>query len=1060
MSSRNCDNSYLHKKERKEKMNFENVKVSVVNEIIPTYAAAEHEDLPMFAENRHHQRSSGNPYPNKVIIRARNQKKEDKEYTIIYLENEYVKIGIMPEIGGRVFSALDKKTGYDFFYKQHVIKPSFIGVFGAWISGGVEFNFPFHHRPSTFMPVDYDIEYGDDGSATVWLSEHDPMDRMKGLVGIRLEPGKSIFETRVKLANRTPLRHSFLWWENTAVPVNTDYELFFPSDVNHVYFHYRRSVASFPIAYGNYNGFKFDKEGTDISKHKNTYHSTSYFSASSEYDFFGGYDNGKKCGVVHVADHHIATGKKMFTWGYNQLSRSWGGALTDTDGAYCELMAGSYTNNQPDFSWIEPYETKCFSQYWYPIAALGAATYANTSAAIRVESGSLKVQVTSPIENAEIVLKSEGKVVFTTTANLVPGDVVEYKTPEFNDKEYEIKIGRIVYYKKEDKPNTREGVFFPEVPYPGELDTAEKRYLAGVHFKQYRCVKESPKEYFESALELDPDYTPALIALGEHYCTVGEYDSAVKMLEKAMTLLTKYNFHPESGKTSYLLGMAYLGLGEKDKAYDHFFAATWNEAYVSCGMTRIACIDGQRGEYDRMLEHSEKALSHNTENVLALALSAAAELKLGNRDAALARLDRILKNDPLNHVARYVKVMAGAMTEEEFYAKLSSSPSQTCLDVAFDLMSAGFDKEAEALLRGVKTCTDDVAPTIKYFLGESVEGTNKHKTFPFRFEEIAILESGNDESSKYLLGCLHYAARRYEKAAELWKQCTGWEALRNMAVYSWRIDDRAAAFDYLDRALEQNPKCEQLIFEIAYLMNKNGDDPKAVVARLEKMVGDYVDAREDICTEWALAYNRMGEYEKALEILGCRDFLPCEGGETALAQQYIDAWKEIGKRAYDAKDYDTAISAFRTGQVLPDNLQAGLWQDSVMVPMKYYEALCLEKLGRGDEAISIYEYIADFYVDFFSNMQMPELPCYMALSYVKMGEEQTARKLIVEYLDRWKHEMNRVTTGYFGETPFFISYMNTDAAGERKEYYTRLINMGNKVLNALNLNKTEELKLG
>ena len=137
-----------------------------------------------------------------------------------------------------------------------------------------------------------------------------------------------------------------------------------------------------------------------------------------------------------------------------------------------------------------------------------------------------------------------------------------------------------------------------------------------------------------------------------------------------------------------------------------------------------------------------------------------------------------------------------------------------------------------------------------------------------------------------------------------------------------------------------------------------------------------------------------------------------------------------------------------------------MWQDSVLVPNKYYEALCLEKLGENDKAKEIYAYIADFYIDFFSNMQMPELPCYMALSLIKLGKEEDARKLITDYLAIWKHQMNRTTTGYFGETPFFIAYMNTDAAGERKEYYSRLIAYANKVINAMNLKKTEELKLG
>ena len=216
----------------------------------------------MFAENRVHQRSSGRPYPNKVVMKVDRSEKKDKEYKLVTLENKYVKIEILPEIGGRVYSAYDKTTGYDFFYKQHVIKPALIGVLGSWISGGVEFNWPFHHRASGFMPCDFKLEQLPDGSAVCWLSEHDPIDRMKGMVGIVLRPDCSYFETRMRLYNRTPDERSFLWWENAAVPVNESYQIFFPEDVKYVNFHYLKSRITYPVAAnGVFNGIPM-QEGT------------------------------------------------------------------------------------------------------------------------------------------------------------------------------------------------------------------------------------------------------------------------------------------------------------------------------------------------------------------------------------------------------------------------------------------------------------------------------------------------------------------------------------------------------------------------------------------------------------------------------------------------------------------------------------------------------------------------------------------------------------------------------------------------------------------------------
>ena len=148
----------------------QSVKVSVSKVSIPTYTEPEREELPMFAENRVHQRSSGNPYPNKIVLKVNREQKVDKEYTLIKLENEYLELQILPEIGGKIYAAKDKTNGYDFFYKNHVIKPALIGALGSWISGGLEFNWPFHHRASSFMPTDYEIEKLPGGGVIVWVS--------------------------------------------------------------------------------------------------------------------------------------------------------------------------------------------------------------------------------------------------------------------------------------------------------------------------------------------------------------------------------------------------------------------------------------------------------------------------------------------------------------------------------------------------------------------------------------------------------------------------------------------------------------------------------------------------------------------------------------------------------------------------------------------------------------------------------------------------------------------------------------------------------------------------
>lgn len=365
--------------------------------LIRTWQPAPPDRNPLFLETRVYQGSSGRVYPLPVIDRI-DTEAHDKLWDAIHLENEYVRFMVLPELGGRIHVGMDKMNGYDFFYRQNAIKPALVGLAGPWISGGAEFNWPQHHRPATFMPVECTIEREDDGTITVWCSDHDPIVRMKGMHGLCLRPGKAYLEVRVRLYNRTIDTQTFLWWANVRARVHEQYQSFFPSDVRFVTDHARRAVTTFPLCDGKYYGVDYGEraaegvaeeerprqyvlDGTyppnDFSWYANIPVPTSYLIAGSNGDFFGGYDHRRGAGLVHVANHHIAPGKKQWTWGNHEFGYAWDRALTESDGRYIELMAGVYTDNQPDFSFLAPGETKSFSQYWYPIRDIGVPDFAN-----------------------------------------------------------------------------------------------------------------------------------------------------------------------------------------------------------------------------------------------------------------------------------------------------------------------------------------------------------------------------------------------------------------------------------------------------------------------------------------------------------------------------------------------------------------------------------------------------------------------------------------------------------------------------------------------------------
>ncbi len=1018
--------------------------------LIDTYPEAQREDLPMFAENRVHQRTSGNPYPNKVVLEAQRDVREPREYTLLTLENDYIEIGILPELGGKIWYANDKKNGYGFFYKNNVVKPALIGVLGSWTSGGLEFNWPFHHRASTFMPVDYYIENGED-YATVWVSEHDPINRMKGMIGISLKDGECIFETKVKLDNTTPMRHSFLFWENAAVPVDESYEIFFPEDVNYVRFHYKRSVTTYPIAnndrFGAFNGIYYDGD-TDISKHKSTRDATSYFSAETKYDYFGGYNNNKNAGVVHIADHHISPGKKMFTWAYNQLSKTWERALTDTDGQYAELMAGCYSDNQPDLTWLQPYETKVFSQRWFPIHDNGIPTFANENAALYIDdNGRIALQATRPLNGATVTVSCGDKTVAQFTADIPCYDITELANANAAvGLRVTVKVGceTVVDYTVCEKAEREIPEPRRELPYFKEVKTAEELYLEGLHVEQYRSPEYSAEQCYLEALDRDPEFAPALVALAELYLKNNNASLALEYASAAERSLSRFNIRHESGKAYYLKGLALMSLGKIDEGYDYLFKASWCYDYKSAAMLSIGLVDIRRGAYARAEEHLAESLLGNGRSVVAAAFLGYAVYLGGDKERALDIWARANDADKVNLYSRALMAIA-TDNYDEFISFVHTDINQVALDICEYLVEAGLKAEAASLLRAIKAHTSLVAMTeylLAYLEGTRAEYAEIGIAFPSRMLEKHVLESylasyPDDTYARYLYACLLYGKGNYECGIAEFEAIVAKEdnyrALRNLSMgyYSHR-NNKQKALELMMRATELAPASEkQITFECAHLCAKLGVCPDKIAEFILSRGAD----RDDITVELARAYNHAGKPKEALDLLLSRKFVACEGGEHYIADEYMYAHYLLGKEAYLNGKYEEASKIFKNAQTIPDSLGSGLWNDVKRTPYRYFEARCYEKLGRRDEAEALYRYFGKFNLDFFTDMYLYTFLYYSARALEALGKRDEAEKLVRARYDAWSRAAGEQTLGYFGTTPFFMGYVD-NAPDARKLHYS------------------------
>ena len=780
---------------------------------IPTYEVGTPEKSPIFLEKRVYQGSSGVVYPYPVIESIAD-KKVDKKWQAIYLENEYIKVMVLPELGGRIQMAYDKIKQRHFIYYNHVIKPALVGLAGPWISGGIEFNWPQHHRPSTYMPVDATIEENNDGSVTVWVNEIERMFHQKGMAGFTLRPGCAYLEIQGRVSNRTPLPQTFLWWANPAVEVNDDYQSVFPPDVNAVFDHGKRAVSSFPIATGTY--YKMDySAGVDISNYKNIKVPTSYMAVNSKYDFEGGYENDTKGGMLHVASHHFSPGKKQWTWGNGDFGRAWDRNLTDEDDRgvfrpYIELMAGVYTENQPDFSWLMPYEEKQFVQYFMPYRELGIVKQASKDFILNIEEigegkVTFKILATSKQTVLVTLCNKQGEEYYNQVVTMSPEQVFEQTidVKALSLKDLVLSVGRLKWYAEPDEirpiPDAAEAALSPQ-----DTKTNDQLYLTGLHLEQYRHATWSALDYYEEALRRDPNDVRCLNQTGLWYLRRGRFEKAEPYLRKAVRIWQKRNPNPYEGEPLFNLALCLKYQFKLNEAYELFWKSTWNKAWTDAGYFEAACISMKQERWDDALEELNRCLIFNSCNHKARALKATVLRKLNESkqkgglqmgsskdlNERLALIKESLVLDRFNYGIRYEQYM---LTKDKDLLKemkqLLRKSSQNYDELALDYMQAGLYDEAIDIWTLAEQ-EKAMSPMTYYYMGyakmmlgkldeakdcfEKAEATKSDYCFPNRLEDILALttaKSKNPQGAKapYYLGCLYYDKRQYDAAIENWE---------------------------------------------------------------------------------------------------------------------------------------------------------------------------------------------------------------------------------------------------------------------------------------------------
>jgi tetratricopeptide (TPR) repeat protein len=1041
---------------------------------IPTYRIGIPEKNPMFLEKRVYQGSSGAVYPHPIVERVIDEK-EDQQYNAVYLENRYLRIMLLPEIGGRVQMALDKTNHYHFIYYNRVIKPALVGLTGPWISGGIEFNWPQHHRPSTFEPVDYRIDANPDGSRTVWMGEIERMFRTKGMAGFTLYPDRAYLEISVQLYNRTDFPQTFLWWANPAVSVNDDYQSVFPPDVFAVMDHGKRDVSTFPIATGTY--YKMDySPGTDISRYKNIPVPTSYMAYHSDFDFVGCYDHGKQAGMMHVANHHVVPGKKQWTWGNGNFGKAWDRHLTDEDGPYIELMCGAYTDNQPDFSWLQPGEEKRFTQVFMPYKHIGAPKNASKDVLLNLEMDGSDAQIavyTSSKRTVRIVLDVRGEPVFERVATLDPENV--FSECLSLDKGIDEADLHLTVCEGEREllsftPQIKQEYPIPPAATaarpPSAISSNEELFLNGLHLEQYRHATYEPELYYEEALRRDPLDSRCNNAKGLLLLRRGKFAEAEIYFRRAVTSLTRRNPNPYDGEPYYNLGLSLRLQGRYNEAFDAFYKAVRNAAWQDSAYFELARIACRRGAWVEALDLIERSLDRNRRHYKARHLKTMILRQVGQKDEALAEAEASLALDRLDFAA---------MLEEKWlkgdtaYQGFIGDDAQTMIEIALDYAHAGQFVEALDILKEAPA-TD---PMVKYYSGwlylqnNDPAGADAHFSeaqvmspdycFPHQVEAVLALEAAiqrnpSDARAPYYLGNFWYAHRRYDEAI------TCWERARNLApnfptvhrnlglAYMNKRNDDAAAKQSYEKAFALDPSDGRVLFELDQLDRLLGRDIEERLERLEQHP-TLVDVRDDLTIERVTLLNLTGRHEEALELLLNRTFHPWEGGEGKVTAQYVASLVEMARRYLHVEAYGDAIRCLKQALDYPLNLGEGKLEGAHDNHINFLLGEAYAGLGDKQQAIAHFEAATQGSFEpasqMYYNDQPPEMIFYQGLARRALGRFDEADAIFQSLVAYGQQHLNDdVQMDYFAVSlPDFLVF-DTDLNQRNRLHCHFMIGLG------------------
>ena len=1025
------------------------LKVSEETKTILTYEIQPANKMPFFYEGRSHQGVQRHIYPYPYDDGLTNIK-NDKDHHIIRMENEYIEIGVMPLMGGRIYYAYDKTNGFNWIYENHVVKPSLIGMIGNWVSGSLGWGYPHHHGPTTVEAMDYKIEKNPDGSQTVWISCTDRTHRLNALVGYTVYPNSSLIDMTIHPRNRTAMGNSFLFWANPAVHADSAYQVIFPPSVQYVTFHHKRYMTTWPVADGWFNNYDFS--GIDVSWWKNTHIPSSYFSWDPKEGYFGGYNHREKGGTVWLGNRYISPGMKYWADGNNASGRRTNDGLTDNDGQYIELMAGFYTDNQPDYSWLQPYETKIGVMSWFPIRELDGLKYANRNGAMNYEltgnSLTVKLNTTTANKNAKLVVKAKGKDVGSKVMDISPDKPQKFTfSLPANTTEDDLEIALytsgsdlLLDYRpiEHHPPKYSKPEPLKPFPAPEDIESVEELYLAGLRLNQFFNASIDPMPYYNEALKRDPGNFRVNTQLGILSIKGHNWDSAEKYLQTAVDRITSNYTRPKDGEALYYLALTKRALGKTDEAYELFYRATWDYAWHTAGYYQLAEMDCERKDWQTAIEHLNRSISTNTNNNVALNLKAVVLRKMNHLNDAKQLLETILEKHKIVHFAlnelSIVNAALGntgkAAEDLKELERIMRDDVQSYMELGTEYQHAGLYEEALNVLSRLEK-KGATYPMLYYQMGYYSEKSGKRAEasayyqkaskmpydycFPFRSEEMTMLQyamkmNPSDSKAPYYLGNLLYESQP-GKAIEEWEKSARLDdsfyiVQRNLGYAYREMNDYSKALAYMEKAVKNNNTDARLLYEVD-MINELNKVPLQQKYDFLKRNQQVAMKRAETLLRLATRAVEVGKYDEAIEILTTNDLPESEGArgrESAFLNSYtLRAVNYINNSNSDAalKDLETAL-----------DYPVGLNGRSRYAQFYYLSGLACSKKGDNTKAKEYFLKAAETPVTERGTDR--EFAYFKGLALKELNKDKEAREIFQNLLNTLNDDRSAFFTSFEG----------------------------------------------